>query len=60
MPSQMKQTAFRLTEEDIALLDAAKEHAGVLSRSEAFRYVLRAWARSEGIDLKRGRKPRKR
>lgn len=56
----MKQTAFRLTEEDIALLDAAKEHAGVLSRSEAFRYVLRAWARSEGIDLKRGRKPRKR
>lgn len=59
MPT-VKQTAFRLTEEDLALLEAARERAGVLSRTEALRYVLRVWARTEGVELKRGRKPRKR
>lgn len=47
-----KLTPFRLTPEDLVLLDACQEHVGVRSRSEAFRAVLRSYARSEGLLLK--------
>jgi hypothetical protein len=52
MPSTMKQTAFRLTEEDLAILDEAKRRAGLVSRTEAFRLVLREWARASGVGPK--------
>jgi len=52
----LKQTAFKLTKEDLALLDAAREHAGVLSRAEAFRYLLRYWARAEGMKVETKRR----
>jgi hypothetical protein len=44
-----KLTPFRLTPEDLVLLDACQEHIGVRSRSEAIRAVLKAFARSEGV-----------
>jgi hypothetical protein len=47
-----KQTPFRLTPEDLSLLDAVISHVGVRSRSEALRVVLRSYARTEGIRLK--------
>jgi hypothetical protein len=55
----MKQTAFRLTEEDLALLDEAKRRSGLLSRTEALRLVLREWARSVGFELE-SRQPKRR
>ena len=51
MQRRMVQTAFRLTETDLALLDAAQEHAGLPYRVEALRYVLREWARMAGVDI---------
>jgi len=46
----MKQTAFRLTDEDLALIDAAKRKSGMLSRADALRYVLRFWAEAVGVE----------
>lgn len=53
-----KQTAFRFTDEDLALLDAAKAHTGLRSRTEVLRFVLRAWSRAEGVEPP-AKKPRK-
>lgn len=53
-------TAFRLTPEDLALLDAVMEYTGVSSRSDALRYALRYWARKEGRDVKPKKKARTR
>lgn len=47
----MKQTAFRLTDEDLAILDAAKRKSGMLSRADALRYVLRFWAERAKVDV---------
>jgi hypothetical protein len=47
----MKQTAFRLTAEDEALLDEAKRRSGMLSRADALRYVLRFWAKHAEVDV---------
>jgi hypothetical protein len=52
-----KTTTMRLTAEDEAILDAAQERNGLLSRSEALRYVLRHYARSESIEVSKP-KPR--
>jgi len=46
-----KQITFRLTDNDLAVLDAAQARAGLLTRSETFRMVLRQYARTEGIEL---------
>lgn len=47
----MRQTAFRLTDEDLAILDAAKRKSGMLSRADALRYVLRFWAERAKVDV---------
>lgn len=47
----MKQTAFRLTDEDLAIIDAAKRKSGMLSRADALRYVLRFWADRAKVDV---------
>jgi hypothetical protein len=46
-----KATAFRFTDEDLALLDAIQRHTGIRSRTETLRAVLRQYARSERIEL---------
>jgi hypothetical protein len=55
MPSTTKQTAFRFTDDDLAVLDAILEHLGMHSRTEALRVVLRGYARAEGIEIKRAK-----
>jgi hypothetical protein len=47
----MKQTAFRLTDEDMAILDEAKRRSGMLARSDALRFVLRFWAERSKVDV---------
>jgi hypothetical protein len=55
----VKQTAFRFTAEDLALLDAIRQHTGVGNRTDALRAVIRNYARAEGIEIaKAKRKPR--
>ena len=51
---------MRLTEEDLAILDAAQEREGLMSRSEALRHVLRHYARAEGIEVQKLKAKRKR
>lgn len=46
-----KIVGFRLTDTDAALLDAAQAREGLMTRTEALRFVLRAWARAEGVKL---------
>lgn len=47
----LKQTAFRLTDEDLAILDEAKRRSGMLSRADALRFLLRYWAKRERVDV---------
>jgi hypothetical protein len=58
--AMVKQTAFRFTEEDLALLDAVQKHTGISTRTDALRAVLRSYVRAEGISVgttkRRGRK----
>lgn len=55
----MKQTAFRLTDEDLAILDEAKRRSGMLSRADALRFLLRFWAERANVDVEAlTRKPR--
>lgn len=56
----VKQTAFRFTAEDLALLDAIQQHTGIHSRIDALRTVLRYYVRSEGVEVggKTKRKPK--
>jgi hypothetical protein len=55
MPSTVKQTAFRFTSDDLAVLDAILKHLGMHSRTEALRVVLRGYARAEGIEVAKPR-----
>jgi predicted DNA-binding protein len=58
MATMVKQTAFRFTSEDLALLDAIQQHTGIGTRTDALRAVIREYARAEGLEVKRTRKPR--
>lgn len=49
--AKTKLSAFRLTPDDLVILDACQDHVGVQSRSEALRAILRAYVRAEGIKL---------
>jgi len=49
--AMVKQTAFRFTAEDLALLDAVQRHTGISTRTDALRAVLRSYARAEKIEL---------
>ena len=46
-----KQTTMRLADEDLAILDVIQERIGLFSRSDALRFALRHYARTEGIDI---------
>jgi len=45
----VKQTAFRLTQEDLAIIDAAKQRLGLADRTETLRYLLRQWPGSTAV-----------
>ncbi len=47
--AQVKVTAFRFTEEELALLDVIQGHTGIRSRMGALRTVLEYYARAEGL-----------
>lgn len=55
MANTVKQTAFRFTDDDLAILDAIQQHLGIQAKTEALRAVLRAYARAEGIAIKRAK-----
>jgi hypothetical protein len=55
----VKQTAFRFTAEDLAILGAIQKHTGISSRIDALRAVLRQYVRTERIKVEGPkRKPR--
>jgi hypothetical protein len=54
-----KPTGFRLTEEDLVLLDAIGHHTGIRSRSEALRALLRYYVRAEGVAVPKRKPPPK-
>jgi hypothetical protein len=47
---KVKVTAFRFTEEELALLEVIQGHTGIRSRTEALRAVLQYYAKAEGLD----------
>ena len=49
--SSGKVTAFRLTEEELELLDVIQGQTGIRSRMEALRTVLRYYAEAKGIEF---------
>lgn len=53
-----KSTAFRFTDEDLALLDAIQQHTGIRSRTEALRAAIRGYVRAEGIEVTKKRPPK--
>lgn len=54
----LKQTAFRLTETDLDIIDRTTLKLGLTSRTEALRYILRRHADETGIDVpRRPKKP---
>jgi metal-responsive CopG/Arc/MetJ family transcriptional regulator len=53
-----KLTAFRFSDEDLALLDAIQKYMGIRSRSDALRAAIRSYVRTEAIPVPR-RKPAK-
>lgn len=46
-----KTTTMRMTAEDLAILDAVQEQWGMVSRSEALRFVLRFYANEEKLKI---------
>jgi hypothetical protein len=57
---KVKVTAFRFTEEELALLEVIQGHTGIRSRMEALRAVLEYYAKAEGLqkgEPKRSREP---
>lgn len=54
--SVTKQTAFRLNETDLAIIDAAVKKLGLSSRTEALRFVLRQYADKTNIKIPKRRK----
>ena len=56
-----KTTTMRMTADDLAILEAAQERIGLVSRSEALRFILRHYAKAEGIVVGKPKpKPKKR
>ena len=54
----VKPISFRLTAEDLALLDAVQAKLGVLNRTDVLRIALRRLAEVEGVAPKRARAKR--
>ena len=53
-----KQSAIRFRPEDMAILEEVQRRTGVMSLSEAIRFVIHQYARAEGIEPSKP-KPRK-
>lgn len=51
----VRQIAIRLTADDIALVEAVQAHSGHVSIADTFRFVLRQYAKANGIEAKRKR-----
>lgn len=51
---------MRMTAEDLTILDAVQQREGLMARSEALRFVLRYYAKAEGIELVKPKPKRKR
>ena len=49
--SEVKVTAFRFTDDELALLEVIQGHTGIRSRMEALRAVLRYYAKAEGLQV---------
>jgi hypothetical protein len=49
----VKVTAFRFTDEELALLEVIQGHTGIRSRMEALRTVLKYYAEAEGLDVRK-------
>jgi hypothetical protein len=47
---KVKVTAFRFTEDELALLEVIQGHTGIRSRTEALRAVLEYYAKAEGLE----------
>jgi hypothetical protein len=58
MAEPKKVTAFRFTEEELALLEVIQGHTGIRSRMEALRAVLRFYAEAEGLTGEAAPKPK--
>jgi hypothetical protein len=54
--AQVKVTAFRFTDEELALLEQIQGHTGIRSRTEALRSVLRYYAKAEGLEPAKSKK----
>ena len=52
-----KQQSIRLTDDDVAILEAIQERMGLFGASDAIRYALRYYAKTEGIERQKP-KPR--
>ncbi len=55
----LRQISFRLTVEDIAILDEAHRRYGLASRTEALRYLLRKWEGSAEVLATMAAKPKR-
>jgi len=49
--AEAKVTAFRLTDEELELLEVIQGHTGIRSRMEALRTVLRYYAEAKGLGV---------
>lgn len=47
----MRQTAFRLTETDLAIMDEVARRTGLHTRVDGLRYLLRFWAERSKVDV---------
>jgi hypothetical protein len=56
---KVKVTAFRFSEEELALLEVIQGHTGIRSRMEALRTVLQYYAEAEGLEVGQGKDSRK-
>lgn len=56
---KVKVTAFRFTDEELALLEVIQGHTGIRSRMEALRTVLQYYAEAEGLDVNKAKDPGK-
>jgi hypothetical protein len=44
-----KATAFRFTDQDLAVLDAIQNYAGLRTRTETIRMIMQHYVRAEGV-----------
>jgi hypothetical protein len=56
---KVKVTAFRFSDEELALLEVIQGHTGIRSRMEALRTVLQYYAEAEGLAVGEPKEPGK-